>query len=181
MEFAVLVRTIANTLVELDARMPVHKTFRPGIGPFGEAQLVAEIAKSLAQQGLTTRTARHPDLLIDQEWAIEFKIARPFGDNGKQAENWSVNLLHPYSGSTSLLGDALTLRKFEQPFRKGLVAIGFEHDPSEINLSPLIESFEVLAREVMGVQLSSRVEEIRKGLVHPVHQVVRCVGWEVLE
>jgi hypothetical protein len=38
------------------------------------------------------RTKRTPDLLIPGAWALEFKLARPFGDNGKEAENWSVNL-----------------------------------------------------------------------------------------
>jgi hypothetical protein len=32
-------------------------------------------------------TQRMPDLLIRTEWAVEFKIARPFGDNGKETEN----------------------------------------------------------------------------------------------
>jgi len=41
--------------------------------------------------------------------ALEFKIARPFGDNGKEAENWSVNLPHPYAGNVSVIGDCLKL------------------------------------------------------------------------
>ncbi len=33
-------------------------------------------------------TKRSPDLLIPGEWAIEVKIARPYGDNDREAENW---------------------------------------------------------------------------------------------
>jgi len=47
--------------------------------------------------------------LIKGLWVIEVKIARPFGDNGKEAEAWSVNLLHPYAGNTSIIGDCLKL------------------------------------------------------------------------
>ena len=43
-------------------------------------------------------TRRNPDFLIKGFWAIEVKLARPYGDNDKEAENWSVNLLHPYEG-----------------------------------------------------------------------------------
>jgi hypothetical protein len=69
-----------------------------GVGPFGEPQLVKQLANhlnTLEKYRRSVRTKGCPDLLIPDEWAIEFKIARPYGDNGKEAENWSVNLLHP--------------------------------------------------------------------------------------
>lgn len=62
-----------------------------GAGPYGEPQLVRYIADWLKVDGPfkdRARTKRTPDLLIEGEWAIEIKVARPFGDNGKQAENW---------------------------------------------------------------------------------------------
>ncbi len=103
MKLAELVKLIADILKDFDSEGPVHKTFRPGIGPFDEPQIVREIAKRLSNQGVSARTKRTPDLTIQEEWAVEFKIVRPFGDNGKEAENWSVNLLHPYAGNVSLL------------------------------------------------------------------------------
>lgn len=42
-----------------------------------------------------------PDVLVPNRWALEFKIVRPFGDNGIEAERWSQNLLHPYPGNVS--------------------------------------------------------------------------------
>src|SRR6058998_405930 len=36
----------------------------------------------------------------------------PFGDNGKEAENWSVNLLHPYEGNVSTIGDCCKLARW---------------------------------------------------------------------
>jgi hypothetical protein len=50
------------------------------------------------------------DLLITGAWALEFKLARSYGDNGKDEENWSVNLLHPYEGNTSASGNCLKLQ-----------------------------------------------------------------------
>ena len=38
--YASLVGQIADLLKEYDRERPVHKTFQPGIGPFGEPQLV---------------------------------------------------------------------------------------------------------------------------------------------
>src|SRR5574338_489740 len=104
MEYSVIVKTIADILKTFDSSKPVHKSFQPGIGPFGEPQVVSIIARELSAMGLAAQTKRTPDLDIQHEWAIEFKIVRPFGDNGREAENWTVNLLHPYPGNVSLVG-----------------------------------------------------------------------------
>jgi len=64
--------------------------------------------------------------------------------------------------------------------RKGLFMIGYEHNPARISLDPLIDSFELIARKVLGIPLGQRVEEKRDGLVHPEHQVLRCAGWELI-
>ncbi|MEW6328833.1 MAG: hypothetical protein AB1468_01820 [Candidatus Micrarchaeota archaeon] len=179
MELNQIVFQIADFLKEFDSTMPVHKNFKPGIGPFGEPQIVKEIARGLSSKGIESRTHRTPDMLIKNEWAVEFKIARPYGDNGTEAENWSVNLLHPYPGNISLLGDCCKLQTSGYS-KKAVIVVGYEHNPAKIKLESLIRSFEVIASQVMGIHLSNRVEEIRTGLVHPVHQVVLVVGWEVL-
>lgn len=174
---------IANALVEIDASRVPFRSFRPGVGPYGEPQLLKLIATNLnripAYNGRVA-TKRTPDLLIPTEWAIEFKIARPFGDNGKEAENWSVNLLHPYSGCVSTIGDCYKLAQLATPERKAVAVIGYEHSPALIDLTPLVESFEVIAREVAKLSLSARIEIRRDGLIHPVHQSLRVITWEVL-
>ena len=111
---------------------------------------------------------------------MEFKITRPFGDNGKEAEDWSVNLLHPYPGNVGSIGDCHKLLRWQGPERRAVVVIGHEYTPAIIDLDPLVESFEAIAREVARIQLSKRVERRGDGLVHPVHQTVRVFGWEVL-
>lgn len=180
MDLSSIVRDIADCLQELDASHPIHKSFRPGIGPFGEPQLVKAISTRLQDKGYLSRTRQKPDLeLGNNDWAIEFKIVRPYGDNGLEAENWSVNLLHPYPGNTSSIGDAIKLQSMHSFHRKAVFVIGYEHDPVKISLDPLIASFEKIVVDVIGVRLECRVEETRKPLVHPEHQVVRCFAWEI--
>ena len=187
MRLPTIVSDVADYLKEFDATRPCHKLFKPGIGPFGEPQLVREISRGLTTKGYICRTRRTPDLEIGKnEWAIEFKIVRPYGDNGKEAENWSVNLLHPYEGNTSAIGDALKLRKLDQYTGKAIFIVGFQHEPEnqqeldkKITLDPLIQAFEKIASDVIQLNLSHRFEEIRPGLVHPYHQVLRCIAWEV--
>jgi hypothetical protein len=181
MEIELLVRIVADALKDFDSERPTHKNFKPGIGPFGEPQIVGEVAKRLVARGIKGRTKRTPDLALEEEWAVEFKIVRPFGDNGKEAENWSVNMLHPYAGNVSLIRDAIKLAKLNDFRHKGLFIIGFEHDPAKITLDPLIQGFELITKQVIKTNLGIRVEEKRLQLVHPEHQVLRCIGWELRE
>src|SRR5208282_2202992 len=92
MELQEVVNDIASGLSALDAAGSRFREFQPGVGPFGEPQLVKKIAgylNTLTKYCGLVRTKRCPDLLIPDEWAIEVKITRPYGDNGKEAENWS--------------------------------------------------------------------------------------------
>ncbi|RMG26394.1 MAG: hypothetical protein D6724_01885 [Armatimonadetes bacterium] len=95
MDLEELIHEIASELKKLDASCPVFRNYQPGIGPFGEPQLVKKISVALAKRGRDSRTHQTPDMSVGVEWGIEFKIARPYGDNGMEAEHWSVNLLHP--------------------------------------------------------------------------------------
>jgi hypothetical protein len=90
-----------------------------------------------------------------------------------------VNLLHPYPGNTSLLGDCLKLREMACVERKAVIAIGYEHDPAQVSLEPLWKAFEVVADAVLNIKLGARVEMTREGLIHPVHQRLRVVAWKV--
>jgi hypothetical protein len=182
MDLQEVVVDIADALVCIDASHEAFRGFQPGVGPYGEPQLVKRIAarlNELPKYRGTVCTKRTPDLLILNLWAVEFKIARPFGDNGREAENWSVNLLHPYAGNVSTIGDCYKLANLQCPERKAVVVIGYEHTPSRIDLTPLIESFELVAKHVARIKLASRVECRREGLVHPVHQALRVFAWEV--
>jgi hypothetical protein len=174
---------IANAIEHIDKSRVPFRGFQPGVGPYGEPQLVKLISLYLNQLPSlsgTVRTKRTPDLLIKNEWAMEFKIVRPYGDNGREAEDWSVNLLHPYPGNVSTIADCWKLQSLECAERKAVVVVGYEHTPPKTDLTPLIECFEAIAKHVAQIQLSARIETRREGLVHPVHQTTRIFAWEVL-
>lgn len=178
-----LVTDIAAALEALDASLIPFRHYQPGVGPYGEPQLVAAVAEWLdtkAPYSGRVVTKRTPDLLIQGLWALEFKLVRPFGDNGKLAENWSVNLLHPYPDNTSALGDCVKLMALDRPERKGIIVICYEHTPPQVTIQPLVNGFELLAKHVMHIELSERVSAVRAGLVHPIHQQLTVFGWEVL-
>jgi hypothetical protein len=182
MELEAVVTDIADALNLIDSSAVPFKSFQAGVGPYGEPQLVKKICEylnGLPRYGGGVKTKRTPDLLISGYWALEIKIVRPFGDNGKMAENWSVNLLHPYEGNVSLLGDCLKLRSVSCQEQKAVLAIGYEHDPSQVSLEPLARSFEVIATDVLSICLGKRVSARRKNLVHSVHQQLTVMGWTI--
>lgn len=182
-DLAQVANDVADSLAEVDSSRVPFRSFAPGVGPYGEPQLLKLIRdhlRRLPSYGAEVVTRRTPDLLVPGQWALEFKIARPFGNNGAEAESWTVNLLHPYPGSTSSIGDCLKFVELPSPERKAVFVIGFEHSPPKIDLTPLIEAFELIADKVVKIHLGPRIEVRREGLVHPVHQRVRVFAWEVL-
>ena len=183
MELAALVEDLADALAAVDASKAQHKQFQAGIGPFGEADAV-RAALAFMKQAKTDSYAkaaikRLPDLLIPGQWAVELKIVRPFGDNGLPAEHWSENVLHPYPGNTSSLGDCLKLLGSGLGERKAIVIFGYEHTPEKVPIERAIRGFEMLARSLLNLKLSAGYETLRTGLVHPVHQQLRVYGYEV--
>ncbi len=182
MELKAVVSDILDALIKVDSAGAPFKDFHAGVGPYGEPQLLKLIAHHLNEAGKYPSravTKRAPDLLIPGLWSIEFNITRPFGDNGKEAENWSVNLLHPYPGNVSSIGDCHKLLSLDGPERRAVVVIGYEHVPPKISLSPLIDAFEAIVSAVARVDLGERIEVRHDGLAHPVHQALRIFAWEV--
>jgi hypothetical protein len=131
------------------------RTYRPGIGPLAEADAI-ERALRLLKNGPQASDYRdaspkpYPnsrqkcDLVIPNEWAIELKLIRPFGDNGAEAEHWSENVLHPYAGNTSSIGDCFKLAQSNFAERKAVIVFGYEHTPPQIDLETAIRAFELL-------------------------------------
>jgi hypothetical protein len=176
-----LVDDIAEAVRSIDGCGVPFKRFQPGVGPYGEPQLVKLIAQRILQQhperydGVKIRRA--PDVLIPGRWALEFKIVRPFGDNGVEAEHWSQNLLHPYRGNVSAIADAYKLLDHDGNERRGLIAIGYEHEPPRIDIITLISAFELLSRQLLRLPLGQRHTSVVDGCVHPVHQRATVFGW----
>jgi hypothetical protein len=88
-ELDLLVNDFADALAAVDRTGARHKQFQPGVGPFGEADAIraalAELRATKFSRYAEAVIRRLPDLLIPGAWALELKIIRPFGDNGKPA------------------------------------------------------------------------------------------------
>lgn len=179
-----LLNAIGAALEHIDQSRPQNGNFLPGIGPLRETQLVSRIRsyfnQNLNEQYPNARTQRLPDFIIPDMWAIEFKIVRPFGNNGNSAEHWSSRLLHPYPGNKSSIGDIYRLENLQMNIRKGIVVVSYEHQPAQISLDPLLNSFELIASDVCGFHLSNRNQVTIPNLIHPIHQTAKVFGWEIL-
>jgi hypothetical protein len=189
-----IVSDFADAFKDVDETYPQGasrtRTYRPGIGPLTEADAVNRALQHLKEGTRSSyyRDAspkRYPnsrqqcDLVIPEEWAIEFKLLRPFGDNGAEAEHWSENVLHPYPGNVSSIGDSIKLAESGFPERKAIVIFGYEHSPPLIDITIAIDSFEAIANQVVGIELGARQSAEFGPLIHPVHQHGKVFGWQV--
>ncbi|HEY2860046.1 MAG TPA: hypothetical protein VGJ21_16620 [Terracidiphilus sp.] len=189
-----IVRDFAAAFKAVDASGPRGRSksreYEPGIGPLTENEAVRLATEWLKRMKPDTYASGGPkpypnsrqlcDLLIPGEWAIEFKLIRPFGDNGVEAEHWSENILHPYPGNVSAIGDALKLADSSFKERKAIIVYGFEHLPAKIDLNVSTTCFELICREVVRIKLSVRVSADFSELMHRYHQHGRIFGWEVI-
>jgi hypothetical protein len=189
MTLAEIVAHYAEALKAVDEQGLAFNSYQPGIGPFSESKglelalLYLKRTRPSAYEGAGEKPypggRTRCDLVIPDEWAIEFKMLRPFGDNAKPAEHWSENALHPYLGNTSAIGDCLKLIRSTFTERKGVIIYGFEHNPPVIDLEPAIRSFEIIAEQVMGIRLGARCMAMFDGLRHPVFHRGAVYGWQI--
>jgi hypothetical protein len=184
-----LTKDFADGLKAADTKGPTAKLYKPGIGPFEEPRAVAlaldemRVAHPDTYNGVGP--ARYPngkekcDILVPGEWVCEVKLVRPFGDNGREMEHWSDNLLHPYYGDRSAVGDCLKLKRSAFRERKTILVYGFEHSPIEIDLDCVVQAFELIATTIVHITLGPRLVETRHDLRHQFHQVLRVYAWEI--
>jgi hypothetical protein len=194
MELAQIVADFALGLKDADSIRPLAVSFRsgkayqPGIGPHGEnaaVQLVLTQMRRLRPGTYeSTRPVPYPggrqkcDLGIGEplEWAIEVKMARAFGDNGKLDDTYLKDLLSPYESDHSALSDAQKLRVSEFTCRKAILVYGFEYSGRQ--LEPLLGALETLL--TIAGPVTSTAKEAFTELVHPVHHQGVVVAWEIL-
>jgi hypothetical protein len=165
--------------------------YQPGIGPHPETQAVALVVGELGRvaphryegclrTGVPYPTSRQKcDLCIGSEpswqWAVEIKMLRLMGDNGKPNDNMLMHILSPYPRDRSALTDTAKLVGSGLTARKAIVIYGFDYPG--LPMDPAIEAFEALARR--WVRLGDRAVSGYADLVHPVHSAGRVFGWEV--
>ena len=109
------------------------------------------------------------------EWAIEIKMLRLLGDNGKLNDNILMHILSPYPAHRSAITDCDKLALSPIAQAKAILIYGYEHD--EWPLVTAIEAFEALAgtRVRLGVRHCVEFKE----LVHPVHSAGSVFAWEI--
>jgi hypothetical protein len=188
---AALARDFAEGMMLADARAPAWAGYRPGLGPHTEVQTVALVLAELARicppkYGAVQTAVPYPnaprqkcDLLIspaeDRSWAVEVKMLRFMGDNGKPNDNMLMHILSPYPKHRSALTDCQKLvgSGFTQPH--ALLIYGYDYD--DWPMEPAIEAFEQLAR--YRVQLGQGYFARFYELIHPVHQRGGVFVWKV--
>ena len=197
MELAEIITDISDALKAVDQEKPSEMKqkggyYLPGIGPHNEDHLRDFAIKHLKEDPEKKHyylnagpkyyigNSQECDLVIPGEWAIELKLLRPYGDNGNEADHWSNKILHPYYGNKSSMGDVLKLIRSGFSERKAIILFGFEHADPKIDIEMVLRSFEIILLEVHGISLSSRINIKRGGLVHPVFQTLRVIGWEII-
>ena len=164
------------------------KAYQPGLGPHTETKTVDLVMEELVgakpdvYQGHSTGVPypglspiRRCDLVVGA-WAVEAKMLRIMGDNGKPNDNMLMHILSPYPQHRSALTDCRKLGESSLGPHKGILIFGYAYEAWP--MEPTITAFEALAaREVsLGDRQTASVE----GLLHPVHQRGAVFGWEIL-
>lgn len=193
-----LVADFAEGMALADAKHPQainrrsKKPFQPGIGPHTEAATVSLVGAVLMEryssryEGTWHESVPYPgqkrqrcDLCLGHppqwDWAVEAKMIRFLGDNGKANDNILMHVLSPYPADRSALTDCVKLVETGLAAREAILIFGYEHE--DWPLEPAVRAFELLAGD--RVALSSRYSADFDGLIHPVHQRGRVYGWEL--
>jgi hypothetical protein len=192
------VQDFAGAMTAVDARRPVavrsgeKGVFQAGIGPHAEDLVVELCLAELAvinprsyeqhQRGVPYGPGGRSkcDLCFgtgpDWEWAVEAKLLRFLGDNGKPNGNMLMHILSPYSQDRSALTDCTKLAQSPIARRKAILIFGYHHE--EWPLEPAIVAFETLASS--RVRLGPRLSAVTGTLVHPVHAAGQVFAWELL-
>lgn len=163
--------------------------YLPGIGPHPETETVRLVTDALS----TSQPERHSsyalgvpypsgsrqkcDWVIGDPpfWAIEVKMLRLMGDNGKPNDNMLMHILSPYPLHRSALTDVSKLQESGFACRRAVLIYGFDYP--DLPMEPAIQAFECLAQRLAAI--SPRHEATFEGLVHPIHQHGRAMAWEI--
>lgn len=187
---ACLVRVDAQAPQAVNARskMPYQK----GIGPHPEGQTVEMVTSEMEAyvpvrySGLIATSVPYSDAPKQKcdfcigsdsswDWAIEVKMLRMLGDNGKPNDNILMHILSPYSRDRSAVTECEKLSSSTMGHRKAILIYGYEAEKFPIITA--IDTFETIA--MTKVSLSPRVAAGFSGLIHPVHASGAVFGWEL--
>jgi hypothetical protein len=192
MQLAEIAGAFARGIELADAKQPValnRRTgapYHPGIGPHSESDTtrlalgaitgMAPFKYSLEKYYPVPRREKC-DLFLTapEKWAIEIKLLRLLGDNGKRNDNMLMHILSPYPIHHSALTDFDKLTRSGFDARHAIMVFGYDYE--DLQMDPAVEALEILARERVEI-LSHAVAQF-DGLVHPVHRLGRVFAWEI--
>lgn len=190
-----LAEDFARTIQVVGGRRPVWKStrtgteYQPGIGPHPETEVVRLVAEELARAipdlyGIFGLGVPYPAATrLKCDWvlgeppllAVEVKMLRLMGDNGRPNDNMLMHILSPYPQHRSALTDGPKLLDSGFECRQSLLVYGFDYQ--DFPMDPAIIAFERLA--AVRVNVISTASAPFSGLVHPVHREGRVFAWEI--
>ncbi len=195
-----IVEDFAQSLKEADEKTQnqPYRAYKPGIGPYPEHEAIKLVAQHMQQHckqycqrryrieiDVPYPNARQKcDMCIGSnfasqaaqwDWAIEVKLLRFLGDNGKPNDNMLMHILSPYERHRSALTDCAKLAGSQLAMHKAILIYGFEHQ--EWPLEPAIQAFETLA--CARFHIGQRYEATFDDLVHTVHKEGKVFAWQV--
>jgi hypothetical protein len=181
----------ADSLAPVASSSRTGASYRPGIGPHTETQTIklvmAHLAGAAPRRYASYRlgvpyadgTRQACDVCLGGpapwEWAIEVKMLRLMGDNGKLNDNMLMHILSPYPAHRSALTDCTKLLDSQLGTRKAILIYGYDYPGWPMD--PGIGAFETLASQT--AKLASHAVAAFDGLIHPVHRRGRVFVWQV--
>lgn len=198
MELAEVVADFASALKIADSRRPQainarsKKPFKPGIGPHSESATIELVCHELERaypakyQDRLATSIPYPgnrkqkcDLCFGKqpswEWAVEVKMLRMLGDNGKANDNILMHILSPYPRHRSALTDCEKLAASGFTGRRAILIYAYE--AADWPVDPAVRAFVNLAAS--RVKLGPEAYSTFTGLVHPVHSTGSVHAWQV--
>lgn len=190
-----LARDFSSGIKAVDATKPVWRSartgnaYQAGAGPLPETETVRQVAEELARRsptlyGTYSLGVPYPSSPRQRrDWvtgeppalAIEVKMLRLMGNNGKPNDNMLMHILSPYAAHRSALTD--TEKLVNSGFSSTCIVLIYGFDYPSWPLDPAIDASERLAGNL--VTLSDRAEADFDGLVHPIHRAGRVFAWGV--
>lgn len=156
-----LVWDFASGIEKADALRPAcvsasGRAYSPGIGPHTESRTIELVLEQLAwhDHSVPRTSVPYPcasrqkcDLVLEGEWAVEVKMLRFLGDNGKPNDNILMHILSPYPAHRSALTDCMKLRS--SGFAERLAILIYSYDYAGWPMDPAVEAFEA-SRHAVG-------------------------------
>jgi hypothetical protein len=165
------VEDFARAIESVDARAPqavnarTGAPYQPGIGPHTESAKVTLVVEELADKvpelySRFSTSVPYPDIARqrcdlslgeegDWRWALEVKMVRLLGDNGKPNDNMLMHILSPYRAHRSAVTDCGKLIASGFCARKGILIFGYESE--EWPIRPAIDAFEALGSRAVAL------------------------------